>query len=81
MDSTGFLNFLSSREVVEKPEIQRVLADEDKINQTIVNSSENSIPETVSIVEPEITIDIPKSEEIVTKVDNGVAEKTNSLSL
>ena len=75
MDSTGFLNFLSSREIVEKPEIQRVLVDEDKIDQTVEKSSENSIPQAVSVVEPEITIDIPKSEEIITKEDNGVAEK------
>lgn len=75
MNSTGFLNFLSSGEVVEKPEIQRVPADEDNNNQTVEKSSENSIPQTDSIVEPEITIDIPKSEEIITKEDNGVAEK------
>ena len=75
MDSTGFLNFLSSRDVVEKPEIQRVLVDEDKIDQTVEKSSENSIPKTVSVEEPVITIDIPKSEEIITKEENGVAEK------
>ena len=75
MDSTGFLNFLSSREVIEKPEIQRVLVDEDIVTQTVENSSENSIPQTIPVVEPEISIDIPKSEEIVTKEDNGVAEK------
>ncbi len=35
MDSTGFLNFLTSRDTIEDPEVERVITEENELVQII----------------------------------------------
>lgn len=75
MDSTGFLKFLSNRELIENPEIKRIFSEEEDKVQIIENSIDTSTPDPSTTITPEIKIDIPKPEPIINEGNQGVAEK------
>lgn len=72
MDSTGFLNFLSSRELIEEPEVERLVTEEEQIIET---PQDTNSQETVKSIEPEIQIDISEPESSSEEESQGVAEK------
>jgi germination protein M len=72
MDSTGFLKFLSSREVTEEPEVERIV-NEDKDNQRTIVNLPKETEDPVATIIPEI--EIPKSTEIIDENNQAVAEK------
>ena len=75
MDSTGFLNFLSSRDTIEDPEVERVITEEDETVQIIEDTLVPDKQEPDRTIIPEIKIEIPKIEIVPDKSDQGVAEK------
>ncbi|MCK5154500.1 MAG: GerMN domain-containing protein, partial [Spirochaetales bacterium] len=75
METTGFLNFLSSREQKEDPEIERIITEEDETAITVENSLDTNTQEPVTTITPEIKIDIPESETITDSENQSVAEK------
>jgi len=75
MDSTGFLNFLSSKENVTDPEIERIITEEEdrvKISEEPLTIT-TSDPVTTTI--PEIKIDTAEEEVLNDKESQSVAEK------
>ena len=75
MDSTGFLNFLSSGDIIEDPEVERIITEGKETVEIIEKSLETDIQEPVTTTIPEIKIDIPVTEIISENSDLGVAEK------
>ncbi len=75
MDSTGFLNFLSSRELVEDPEVERIITEDNDPVQVVEKTQDTYILEPATNIVPDITIDIPESDTLTIEENQRVAEK------
>ncbi|MCF6335756.1 MAG: GerMN domain-containing protein [Spirochaetales bacterium] len=79
MDNTGFLDFLSSERNRDKPEVDRIIVEQNDSEEQIntIQTPENTVPEPVQ----EVTINVQETKSSVEKMDQPVVEKNIRTSI